>query len=211
MEDHVKWVFESLEYVINEIANQTQLYLNGIFKEPVKVRGVDIGHEIMRVRGGALINELSARMELKLHCIKNYEEEKCSWIKPLKYYAYSVHDSTLFQFFAILGMEERMDRVYPKNAAAAILEFYINNFDDRKYFRLLYRPDDESDFDPVTKEIPGCMKDYCDIAVFKRIAAEFNPNMTMEEQVVNESRVHNNSVYSPHSLASHALCYELVH
>ena len=61
-----------------------------ISEEKVIVNGLDVGHEIKKVRGGAFINELNARMLLKLDCIRNYNEAKCSWIKPLKYYAYSL-------------------------------------------------------------------------------------------------------------------------
>ncbi|VDM76138.1 unnamed protein product, partial [Strongylus vulgaris] len=166
------WFTDDLYKEIDEIYIQTTRYLNGIFETKITFNGLDIGLELMRIRGGAFINELASRLKFKFDCY-NKDTAECRWIKGLKYYAYSVHDSTIFQFFAIMGIDRKVIKpgVYPAYAAASFVELWRNETDKQPYFRLLYRANDTSPIYPITMEIDKCQgKEFCDLQVFRDFA-----------------------------------------
>ncbi|KHJ89321.1 hypothetical protein OESDEN_10858 [Oesophagostomum dentatum] len=136
----------------------------------------------MKVRGGPFLNEIADRMNTKIECA-NSNEGKCKWLNGLKYYAYSIHDSTMYQFFVLLGIEKKIvSGPLPEYAAAATVELWIDKVDRRSYFRLMYHPEDGAGIYPVTKEIDGCAdNEYCDLEVLKNIASKYRIEMPIPE------------------------------
>ncbi|KAK6049930.1 hypothetical protein COOONC_12569, partial [Cooperia oncophora] len=91
---------------MTDLHNKIDAYENGVFYETLVMNGLDIGLELQKIRGGSMFNELYMRMMSKLQCL-NKSSPECKWINDLKYYAYSAHDSTIYAFFAILGIQDK--------------------------------------------------------------------------------------------------------
>ncbi|VDM78921.1 unnamed protein product [Strongylus vulgaris] len=148
----------------------------------------------MKVRGGPFFNEVAEHMDLKLDCYKN-EESRCKWMKELKYYAYSVHDSTIYQFLTLLGIGRKVvvPGLLPEYAAAAFVELWLDETENKPYFKVMYRSDENSGIYSVTKEIEGCSGgDFCDLDVFRKLAIKFKPDKPMAQYCEAELNVEAN-------------------
>ncbi|KHJ77400.1 hypothetical protein OESDEN_22980 [Oesophagostomum dentatum] len=72
----------------------------------------------------------------------------------------------------------------------------------------MYRIDENSDFCPITKEIDGCgSKEYCDLDVFRAVAAKFRPEKPMPEFCEMDPNKKNNGVAELKWLSSMIACF----
>ncbi|KHJ94763.1 histidine acid phosphatase [Oesophagostomum dentatum] len=175
--------YSSIFEELNEMYAHAEHFKFGVLNNQLIVNGIDVGFELKKVRGGPFLNELASRMVAKIECA-NSNENKCTWLNGLKYYAYSSHESTMYQFFVLMGIEKKLvvASPLPEYAAAATVELYIDKVDRKPYFRLMFHPEDGADIHPVTSEIEECSgKEYCDLEVFQRIASKFKPEKPMPE------------------------------
>ncbi|CAJ0605941.1 unnamed protein product [Cylicocyclus nassatus] len=183
LKDVAPWFSDAVFDNITKLYDQTIRYRSGLFDSKIVVNGLDIGHELMRIRGGAFINELVTRMNHKFDC-RDSNEAGCKWINGLKYYAYSVHDATVFQLFAIMGIERKViiPGVFPEYSAAAFIELWYNKTDNQPYFKILYRANETSSIYPVTEKINECVgKEYCSLQVFRDFAEKVKLHKSVSE------------------------------
>uniref|UniRef100_A0A1I7XT66 Lysosomal acid phosphatase n=1 Tax=Heterorhabditis bacteriophora TaxID=37862 RepID=A0A1I7XT66_HETBA len=82
--------------------------------------------ELIRLRGGSMLRTLMENMKQKLYCYKKGNNgADCSWMGPLKYYAYSAHDTTVAALLTTLGDEMRVIRGgLPKYTASVAIELW---------------------------------------------------------------------------------------
>uniref|UniRef100_A0A0K0DQL4 acid phosphatase n=1 Tax=Angiostrongylus cantonensis TaxID=6313 RepID=A0A0K0DQL4_ANGCA len=143
------------------------------------MNNLDIGQEIQKVRGGSLFNDINSRMNAKLDCI-NSASPKCIWIKPLKYYVYSAHDTTVYAFLSVMGIEERVvwPSGFPAYSAGVFIELWMNRTDSQPYFKNGLN----DTLNPITHFIGacGCTTVYCKLDVFRNFAARTKPDESME-------------------------------
>ncbi|KAK6014585.1 hypothetical protein OSTOST_20028 [Ostertagia ostertagi] len=112
-------------------------YQNGVYEKPIIMNGLNIGNEIQKIRGGSMFNDLKMHMDIKLQCL-NQSSSNCKWINGLKYYVYSAHDSTIYSFFAIMGIQNKVisPTGYPDYTAATFIELWRNRTDNQPYFKV---------------------------------------------------------------------------
>uniref|UniRef100_A0AC35U4N5 Acid phosphatase n=1 Tax=Rhabditophanes sp. KR3021 TaxID=114890 RepID=A0AC35U4N5_9BILA len=85
--------------------------------------GLDIGLEIRKTRGGLLISEVANRINEKINALT--DPKSTSWVKNLKYYVYSAHDTTVAATLAVLGIKDKVTPVgYPHYSGAVFFELY---------------------------------------------------------------------------------------
>lgn len=54
------------------------------------MKGLNIGLELQKIRGGSMINDINMHMNLKIACMPaKADDPKCKWINGNKYYIYS--------------------------------------------------------------------------------------------------------------------------
>ncbi|CAJ0605939.1 unnamed protein product [Cylicocyclus nassatus] len=183
LKERTPWFNEELYKKIDAMYSRTEGFKYSLFEKPLIVNGLDVGHELMKVRGGPFFNEIADHMDLKLDCWDS-KDKKCAWMKELQYYAYSVHDSTVYQFLTLLGIGRKVvvPGLLPEYAAATFVELWLDK-SNKPFFNVLYHPHEKSlDIYSVTKEIEGCNgKEYCDLDVFRKIASKYKPEVPMAE------------------------------
>ncbi|CAJ0605960.1 unnamed protein product [Cylicocyclus nassatus] len=180
----VDWYSEKLYNKLAEISDKISLFDNGIYERgPVSINGLDVGLELQKIRGGSLINDLNKRMYMKYDCLNRQHEAQCRWIKNLKYLIYSAHDTTVFAFLNVMGIQSEVAKgEYPDYTAAAFVELYTNAGGE-PYFKILYRPSDKNEtIYSVTHFVPDCGgKEYCKLDVFNKRAERVKPDQNMIE------------------------------
>ncbi|VDM54053.1 unnamed protein product [Angiostrongylus costaricensis] len=131
------WFTDDLYNKIVDVVNEIVGYENGVFDETVMINNLDIGLEMRKIRGGSLINDISGRMNTKLDCM-NLVSTKCNWVKPLKYFVYSAHDTTVYALLSALGIAKKVIRSggYPPYTSAVFIELWMNQTDNQPYFKV---------------------------------------------------------------------------
>ncbi|KAI6195814.1 Acid phosphatase [Aphelenchoides besseyi] len=129
-------------------------------------RGMDLRRELTRLRGGSILGELIGNMEMKVECANDSKNKKsCQWIRDLKYYAYSGHDTTIEVLFSAFGFENTnyVDVGEPKYAACLTFELWKSK--NGYYVKVLYWPPQMGTFD-ITADIVGCDEEKCPLRRF---------------------------------------------
>ncbi|KHJ84758.1 hypothetical protein OESDEN_15525 [Oesophagostomum dentatum] len=80
--------YSSIFEELNEMYAHAEHFKYGVLNSQLIVNDIDVGFELRKVRGGPFMNELANRMVDKIECA-NSNENKCTWLNGLKYYAYS--------------------------------------------------------------------------------------------------------------------------
>ncbi|KJH45448.1 hypothetical protein DICVIV_08527 [Dictyocaulus viviparus] len=95
------------------------------------------------------------------------------------------HDTTVYAFLSIMGIEEKVIQPigYPAFSAGAFMELWINSTDNEPYFKLLYHKNGLEDIlHPITHFIDGCIDTvYCKLEIFRKLADRTRPDEKMEE------------------------------
>ncbi|PIO64973.1 histidine acid phosphatase [Teladorsagia circumcincta] len=135
-----KWFSDDLFKRMTAVHDKIHEYQNGVYGKPIIMNGLDIGNELQKIRGGSMFNDLKMHMDIKLQC-SNQSGSNCKWINGLKYYVYSAHDSTIYAFFAILGIQNKVisPTGYPEYTAATFIELWRNRTDNQPYFKTVKR------------------------------------------------------------------------
>uniref|UniRef100_A0A1I7VKY5 acid phosphatase n=1 Tax=Loa loa TaxID=7209 RepID=A0A1I7VKY5_LOALO len=118
---------DDLQYdQLEQLNNAIQNYENGLNLHPFE--GVDFKHEVGKIRGGSILWSILNHFDLKLHCLKPETDEspECMWMRNLKYYAYSAHDTTLVALMCTLDAKQKIlvNGGYPKYSAAMFFELW---------------------------------------------------------------------------------------
>uniref|UniRef100_A0A8R1HN63 Acid phosphatase n=1 Tax=Caenorhabditis japonica TaxID=281687 RepID=A0A8R1HN63_CAEJA len=183
--ENQSWYSPQFSEDVKEMNRLTNTFISGLY-DPAVVQGINVRREILKTRGGPLVNEIATRMRTKARCAKN--PTKCdNYHQNLKYYAYSTHDHTVFALLAVLGIEgivggkEKYGQ-WPDYAADILIELFHNSTSGQPCFRMLYADNDNSEFDVVTPNIKGCnSKEFCDLKVFDHLAKEYRPDRPINE------------------------------
>ncbi|KAK6738515.1 hypothetical protein RB195_020550 [Necator americanus] len=182
-----EWFTDDLYNQMTVINDQVELYQNGNFNGTLMMNGLNIGLELLKLRGGSMINDLYMHMNVKYNCMfsTNANPTDCKWMNGVKYYVYSAHDTTIFAFFSIMGIVEKVirPRGYPLYSAATFVELWLNHTDNKPYFKLSYHANDVNvTIYPITAEIEGCNGNkYCSLDVFSNFAATAKPDKPMDQ------------------------------
>ncbi|XGW09326.1 hypothetical protein V3C99_011545 [Haemonchus contortus] len=179
-----KWFSDALFKEMTRINNKVQIYENGIYNGTLMMNNLDIGNEIQKIRGGSLVNDMYMHMNIKLQCMNKISND-CKWINGLKYYAYSAHDTTVYAFFSIFGIQTKVISTcgYPDYSAGAFVELWLNRTDKEPYFKMRYHQNDGNvTLYPVTHLIDACDgRKYCNLNVFKAAADRSRSDIPMIE------------------------------
>uniref|UniRef100_A0A0N5A408 Acid phosphatase n=1 Tax=Parastrongyloides trichosuri TaxID=131310 RepID=A0A0N5A408_PARTI len=133
------WINDTIFNKMEECDNIMDDLNNGYNIAPYQK--FDIGLEISKLRGGALINEIVNRMEIKKKCNDNDPSVKGSSICRLKYYVYSAHDTTVASFLTVLGKGVKGQLVptgLPHYSAATFVELWQDNTSKQYYVKTQY-------------------------------------------------------------------------
>ncbi|XGW09332.1 hypothetical protein V3C99_011547 [Haemonchus contortus] len=179
-----KWFSDDFFNQITMVNDQVQKYQSGSFNGTLMMNNLDIGNELQKIRGGSMMNDIYMHMNIKLQCL-NKSSPNCSWINGLKYYAYSAHDSTIYQFFSIFNIETEVitNLGYPDYSAATFIELWRNRTDNRPYFKLTYHQNDLNvTLYPITHFIDTCEGQiYCSLDKFEAFADRTKPDQPMSQ------------------------------
>ncbi|CAJ0605942.1 unnamed protein product [Cylicocyclus nassatus] len=183
------WFSDELYNQITLVNDDVELYQNGLFGKPVIMNSLDVGLELQKIRGGSLINDINMHMNIKVDCMRApANDPKCKWINGLKYYAYSAHDTTIYAFFSIMGIAQKVirPRGYPLYSAATFIELWWNRTDNQPYFKLYYHASENNvTIYPITDQVDTCGgKLYCKLDVFRNISATAKPDQPMDKVLV---------------------------
>ncbi|CEF60751.1 Histidine phosphatase superfamily, clade-2-containing protein [Strongyloides ratti] len=129
-----KWLNDSIFSEIEECDDTMDDLENGYNIAPYK--NLDIGLEISKLRGGAMLNEIVNRMEVKKKCNEKDKSVEGNYVCNLKYYVYSAHDTTVASFLTVLGKGVKSQLVpygLPHYSAATFIELWYDN-DKKDYF-----------------------------------------------------------------------------
>ncbi|KAL6735741.1 hypothetical protein Aduo_006153 [Ancylostoma duodenale] len=181
-----KWFSDDLFNQMTVINDRVELYQNGIFNSTLMMNGLNIGLELQKIRGGSIINDINMHMNLKIACMSaKADDPKCKWVNGNKYYIYSAHDTTIYAFFSILGIAEKVIRPsgYPKYSAATFVELWLNHTDNKPYFKLNYHANEVNvTIYPITTQLDDCNgKTYCSVDVFAKFASMAKPDQPMDQ------------------------------
>nr|CDJ80661.1 Histidine acid phosphatase domain containing protein [Haemonchus contortus] len=179
-----KWFSDALFREMTKINDKVRVYENGIYNGTLMMNNLDIGNEIQKIRGGSLVNDMYMHMNIKLQCMNKISND-CKWINGLKYYAYSAHDTTVYAFFSIFGIQSKVISTcgYPDYSAGAFVELWLNRTDNEPYFKMRYHQNDGNvTLYPVTHLIDVCDgRKYCSLNVFKAFADRSRSDIPMSE------------------------------
>ncbi|WKX97863.1 hypothetical protein Q1695_013507 [Nippostrongylus brasiliensis] len=195
------WFTDDLFNKMTVINDQVDLYENGIFNGTLMMNNLDIGLELQKIRGGSMFNDINMHMNIKMDCLNQPNNDKCKWINALKYYVYSAHDTTIYSFFSILGIQSKViepQGLYPEYSAAMFVELWLNHTDNKPYFKLKYHqsPVNQTLF-TITNRIDECHnQDYCSLDVFRSFAERCKPDQPMVQWCNVDPRVKATSVLS---------------
>uniref|UniRef100_A0A914EN41 acid phosphatase n=1 Tax=Acrobeloides nanus TaxID=290746 RepID=A0A914EN41_9BILA len=136
---------EQLLAMFPQINQTNDLYLdwkNGIGLAPY--RGLDFSHEVPQAAdgGGFLLRGFIGLINGKIYCRNTTSDTSafCTWMNPLKYYAYSAHDDTIAAALASLGFK-RTDYTQdgtPQYTSALTFELWLDN-QSNPYMRVLFK------------------------------------------------------------------------
>lgn len=139
--------------------------------------------ELIRLRGGNLLGDLVDRMELKLKCFEQEQQQQegtetdCAWISRLKYYAYSAHDTTVAGLLCTFGDEQRVvGGGLPRYTASIAVELWRT----KAYgpaVKILYHSAFHHQYRPITDLTKGCPEgnEFCPLGVFRNRSLKFMP------------------------------------
>ncbi|MFH4975622.1 hypothetical protein AB6A40_002331 [Gnathostoma spinigerum] len=133
--------------------------------------------ELIKLRGGSLLKTLHRNMFLKLQCLKENAKKECEWIRNLKYFALSAHDTTIAALLSTFGDEEEVIvGGIPHYTASVAIELWNRN-DVGPAIKILYHSDFHHKYRPVTNLTKGCPhdSDFCPFSVFEERSLKFIP------------------------------------
>ncbi|KAK6055429.1 histidine acid phosphatase [Cooperia oncophora] len=140
--------------------------------------------ELIRLRGGPMLRSLVDLMTHKKDCLDdNNQRSECKWIKPLRYYAYSAHDTTVAALLSTFGDETEVIRGgLPKYTASVAIELWTLD-GEGPAVRILFHGDFHHNYHVITHLTKGCPvdKEFCPLEVFENRSLQFMPTDIKKE------------------------------
>uniref|UniRef100_A0A915ETE4 acid phosphatase n=1 Tax=Ditylenchus dipsaci TaxID=166011 RepID=A0A915ETE4_9BILA len=183
-----KWANASLLMEIEHIKVMYEAWMSGKMKS---YQGVDFGVEMAKLQGGAFLWDIINRMQHKVECLKRAEDgegasDACKWMDRLKYYTYSVHDSTIAGLFATFGFNKtNYDKDgWPEYSACVTLELWQRP-DKSFYLKVLYwMSGSDTVVKDMTADIVGC-GEQCDLEIFVQRSVQYKPEPDLQTYCLN--------------------------
>ncbi|GMS86750.1 hypothetical protein PENTCL1PPCAC_8925, partial [Pristionchus entomophagus] len=185
--DWYPWYTDDVKQRVDEIDDQNVDFQNGIFASGM-IQGYDLTIELPKIRGGAVINDIVDTANGVLDCYEFNNNlggntrctESDHFLRNLKYYVISAHDSTIAAYLTTLEAKPYVltSGGYPSYSAAVITEFFIDvDHGNERKFRLLFHDDEFSDFRVITPMVAGCdiSEPFCDIKHIQALADKYAP------------------------------------
>ncbi|CAI5441969.1 unnamed protein product [Caenorhabditis angaria] len=149
-------------------------FVEGYFKNPAVLNGIDIAKEVQILQGGPLFSDVYDRMKSKIDCITS---EKCDgFFKNLKFYGFSLHDQNVYSQLVNFGFPEITESLeyWPSYSATILYETYRSK--NSTFFKLLFKKSYNSGVSDVTRKIKGCEdSEYCPISILTSLVDQFRP------------------------------------
>ncbi|CAJ0576413.1 unnamed protein product, partial [Mesorhabditis spiculigera] len=169
------WMTDDLYVDLFDLNNQVQDFVNGIGIPPVN--GLDLSAEIRRIRSGAMFNLFNDHISQKRDCVAKTGVNCSQWMKGLKYFVYSAHDTTLYAYLTALNSEKLVikDGGYPHYSAAVITEYWRDRAGN-DYVKFVYHNGYQDGFTVFTDQVPICNGShiYCPLENYRKLAAELS-------------------------------------
>uniref|UniRef100_A0A9J2Q2G9 Histidine acid phosphatase n=1 Tax=Ascaris lumbricoides TaxID=6252 RepID=A0A9J2Q2G9_ASCLU len=135
--------------------------------------------EMIKLRGGSLLKTIIDKMIMKIKCLSDRQNADCRWIRPLKYYAYSAHDTTVAALLATFGdVEQVVKGGLPRYTASVAIELW-NRTDIGLAVKILFHSaSSHHKYHAITRFTKGCPpnNDFCPLNQFVRRSKRFVPN-----------------------------------
>ena len=145
-------------------------------------KGHDMRIEKPKAIGGKLLWEIITRMQQKYENYMNPSNQ--TWIKDLKYYAYSGHDTTLGTIAALMDFPHvDYDRnINPTPSNAFTIELWIND-DMEPIVKVLYWRRGDLSYIDISKAVSGCKftVDGCSLDHFAARSQKYKPPDNFDE------------------------------
>uniref|UniRef100_A0A915PKU1 acid phosphatase n=1 Tax=Setaria digitata TaxID=48799 RepID=A0A915PKU1_9BILA len=190
-------LYDQLEQLYYVIEN----YKSGLDLQPYE--GIDFKYEIGKIRGGSILWSMLRHFDLKLHCLKpeNHRSSNCTWMKELKYYAYSAvsecfilqilkgslqlgdtrHDTTLAALLCTLNAKQKIlkENIYPEYSAAIFFELW-NTTNGPRLKVYYHRNFTEEQLEDITELLDHCSENmdsdgFCDYEGFRNGGIVYYP------------------------------------
>ncbi|CAI4224746.1 unnamed protein product [Auanema sp. JU1783] len=146
--------------------------------------------EMIKLRGGPMLKFLVNQLSAKYSCfLKNNEGEGCEWLGPLKYHAYSAHDTTIAALLSTLGDETRVIRGgLPKYTASVAIELWHLGPKEGAALRILFHGAFHHNYHVITHLTKGCPdnNEFCSLKTFIKRSQPFIPKNLEKECVRKE-------------------------
>ncbi|VDK74282.1 unnamed protein product [Litomosoides sigmodontis] len=166
---------------LEQLNNAIQNYENGLNLQPFD--GIDFKYEIGKIRGGSILWSMLNHFDLKLHCLKseNQKSPNCTWMRSLKYYAYSAHDTTLAALMCAMDSKQKIlaSGGYPKYSAAMFFELWhtTNGFGLKVYYHRNFM---EEQLEDITNLLDHCSENmdsngFCNYKEFRKSGIAYYP------------------------------------
>uniref|UniRef100_A0AC34QZZ3 Acid phosphatase n=1 Tax=Panagrolaimus sp. JU765 TaxID=591449 RepID=A0AC34QZZ3_9BILA len=168
------WMTSEFVVKLRNLTRTTSEFLYGIRSPYVP--------ELIKLRGGNMLKLVIENMKNKLTCLKS-ESEGCKWMKNLKYFAYSAHDTTVAALLTTFGDEERVIRGgLPHYTASVALELW--NVDGiGPAVRILFHSAFHHRYHVITDFTKGCPlgTEFCPLETFIQRSKKFIPDNIKED------------------------------
>ncbi|VDP35290.1 unnamed protein product [Heligmosomoides polygyrus] len=136
-------------------------------------------------------------MNQKLDCLNGGDKrDECHWIRHLKYYAYSAHDTTVAALLTTFGDElEVLRGGLPKYTASVAVELWT--LEEGPAVRILFHGAFHHNYHTITHLTKGCPEDneFCPLEMFAERSRQFMP-VNMEKEC--KRRVRSNKTSELH-------------
>lgn len=165
------WVTESVVKQIQNLTQKANEFFYGISKPYVP--------ELVRIRGGNMLKAIIDMMNQKIRCRRRFSRflDECQWIRHLKYFAYSAHDTTLGALLSTFGDEQGVvPGGLPHYTASLAIELW-NTTDFGPAVKIFYHSAFNQDYRLITDLTKGCppSQQYCPLDIFERRSRKFMP------------------------------------
>ncbi|PIO64256.1 histidine acid phosphatase [Teladorsagia circumcincta] len=171
-----KWMTHEVSKRLRNLTSLVNEYAYGIGEPYVP--------ELIRLRGGPMLRSIVDLMNLKKDCLDSSKQRsECNWIKPLKYYAYSAHDTTVAALLSTFGDEMEVIRGgLPKYTASVAIELWTLE-GEGPAVRILFHGAFHHNYHTITHLTKGCPidKEFCPLEVFENRSLQFMPTDMKKE------------------------------
>ena len=145
-------------------------------------KGHNMRIENPKITGGQLLWEIITRMQQKY---ENFlDPSKHPWIKDLKYYMYSAHDTVLFGFSAMMDFQysDYDKNVSPSPSNAYTVELWVND-NMEPIVKILYWKKENPSYIDVSKSVSGCKftAEGCNLQHFTTRSEKYKPPDNFDE------------------------------